>query len=160
MVTTDRFRRLMWPSAGWWEQEYGHNYVSELTHSSKNQYPLGSGSLYSSYFRSSIWIITHYIHLSSMYVIHSSIFRIKHLFSSNSLYSSFFSLFTLNLTNICMIFNCGLKPTYNCNCIHVLATQKMAIWVAETRSWFLCNKIAFIHWGAFAGLSKNLCTSD
>ena len=39
----------------------------------------------------------------------------------------YFSLSTLNLTNIFMIFKCRVKPTYyNCNCILVLATQQFA----------------------------------
>jgi len=31
IVTTDMFRPLTWPSSGWQEQEYSHNYnVTEL----------------------------------------------------------------------------------------------------------------------------------
>jgi len=49
----------------------------------------------------------------------------------------------------------GWSTNYNCVCILVLATLKIATWVAETCPWILCNKITFIYSSGFVGLFKN-----
>ena len=47
------------------------------------------------------------------------------------------------------------RTHYNFKCISILATLKMATWVAETCRWLLCNIIAFMHPSAFVGLLRN-----
>ena len=60
-----------------------------------------------------------------------------------------------------MIFNCGLILTYyNCICIIVFTTLKMATQVAETCWCLLCNKITFINPSAFVGLFNKFCASN
>ena len=63
----------------------------------------------------------------------------------------------MNLTEITRIFTCALIAIhYNCGCILLLDTLKMATRVAETCQWLLCNKLAFTHSSAFVGLLKTL----
>jgi hypothetical protein len=63
------------------------------------------------------------------------------------------TLSAVNLKQNYMSFKCGLIPThYNCNCILVLTTLKMATLVVETWLWLLYNKIAFIKSCACVGL--------
>jgi len=45
---------------------------------------------------------------------------------------------------------------YNCICILVLTTQRMATYVAETCRWLRCNKLTFLHPRACVGLIKKL----
>ena len=61
----------------------------------------------------------------------------------------------MNLTNNHRVFKGGLIPThFNCNCILVLTSLKMATWVVETCLWSLCNQITFIISGTFVSLFK------
>jgi hypothetical protein len=50
----------------------------------------------------------------------------------------------------------GWSTKYNCICILVLVTLRIATWVAETCPWILCNKITFIHPSAFFWSSQTL----
>jgi len=71
------------------------------------------------------------------------------------------SFLTLTLIYIiyCIIvcfFKCGLILThYNCNCIPVRSTLKMATWVPSTCQWLPYNTITFIHSSAYVGIFKN-----
>jgi len=61
------------------------------------------------------------------------------------------------LTKDYMIFKYGVfSAHYNYICILVVTTLRKATWVAETCSWLRCNKITFLHPGAFVGLIKKL----
>ena len=68
--------------------------------------------------------------------------------------------FNWNFNQNYMLFNCGVILTcYNYICILVLTTQKVAIWVAETCWWSLCNRIVFINPRTFVGpCNKFWCT--
>jgi len=61
------------------------------------------------------------------------------------------------ITRDYMSFNCGvILMHYNCICILVLTTLKMATSFIKICLWLLCNKITFINPSAFVGLLINL----
>jgi len=93
-----------------------------------------------------IWSHTNLDH-NSLYVSSVHIIPQHYTPCNTTSYHQYYSLLTVNLTkNYAIFLNCGLILTlYNCNCILVPTTLKIATWVAETCQWLLCNKMTFIH---------------
>ena len=78
-------------------------------------------------------------HVSSMYITHSTALHVQQPLSSYILCLSVrYSLNCEFKPNY--IFNCGLIQThYNCNCVLVLTSLKMATWVAKMCWWLPYN---------------------